>query len=410
MAQRHGEQVQSKQRNVDARDYVREEVDEDDGSDAGDSVTKLQWQEQEPEAVSSSTASLPSTGETNSIMEDAVPRGLEALTSYLSSLERSPCGILDLTRALVYASGPVGSQTSVLHDGTERKTVSQSTLSVYSNDALKALTGPHGLTLESLTASSQAIYRGFLIDSADGRLAPKLKLEFLSSSLPSEDGISASSRDSASDRIVVEFTIGKVAPEGLQKKLRLQFPRGLLVLHGRAITRTPRPEPTRHSNRTHSDKTTSQVTLNSNKPAVYKSTNREKPFQMPSSNSTRRDAHAIYLTGLNFHAFTRQPCLLPDTKAGRMFQNFPWHETPLGPLEMWPAQYIGYAVMVLSIPSPAYLALTPKYLQIYNDSFGETLSVGEYSTTFGRPMEQAWGESWGSTIKPRTLRCHCASS
>lgn len=397
MASRSGHHVQNGYANVDARDYIAEESDDDDMEAV---APGLPWDHSEVASKPTVEANMDSQPEQDN--KGSVMRGLETITSYLSSLEDLPCGIIDIAKARSYASYAARPSLNG-HQTVDEDSVAQSSLlSVWTNRAFQDIIRHHGLTIDDFTTPSQAVFRGFLVDVADGRLPLKIKLEFAASSSPASANVSPDpGHEAVGEKVAVEFTVGKVAADGLRKKVRQRFAKGLLILHGSAVRKSPSPAAgqSKSVGKTQSDKSDSRVTTTSTGSGPN-SRSKAKAYQRASSIVSTHDAQAVYLTGLNFHAFTRQPCLLPDTETGRLFRDFAWKDTPLGPVEHWPSRYIGYAVMVLSIPSPAYLALTPEYLQIYNDAFSTTLSLKEYSTTFGQPMGKAWGKTWSDTIKP----------
>lgn len=130
------------------------------------------------------------------------------------------------------------------------------------------------------------------------------------------------------------------------------------------------------------------------------SASNSSPRPLHRKNKYVQKASLAELTAFAFETFRRQPSLIGDTEAGRCFLQYPWHETSLGPLNNWPAHYLGYITMALSMPTPMMIGLGPEYLQIYNDGYIE-ISGDFHPEGFAKPAAKAWGSIWEDSVGPR---------
>lgn len=71
-----------------------------------------------------------------------------------------------------------------------------------------------------------------------------------------------------------------------------------------------------------------------------------------------------------------------------------WSETPLGPIETWPAALKIAVSMLVSSSFPKCLCWGPNLITIYNSAFIPIL--GEKHPCLGLPFSQIWAEAWGS--------------
>ena len=81
---------------------------------------------------------------------------------------------------------------------------------------------------------------------------------------------------------------------------------------------------------------------------------------------------------------------------------FPWHETPLGPREAWPASLRSAAALVLESGVPMALWWGTSLTAIYNDACVPLLP-GRHPAAFGRPAAEGWHDVW-DVLGPQARR------
>jgi signal transduction histidine kinase/CheY-like chemotaxis protein len=83
-------------------------------------------------------------------------------------------------------------------------------------------------------------------------------------------------------------------------------------------------------------------------------------------------------------------------------RDFPWQQTPLGPLENWPAALVSTVATMLECRLPMYLAWGDAFIQLFNDAYRPILGAKAGPALGGRASD-TWAEIW-PTIGPMWQR------
>lgn len=83
---------------------------------------------------------------------------------------------------------------------------------------------------------------------------------------------------------------------------------------------------------------------------------------------------------------------------GRLMREHPWHLTPVGPPETWPASLRSLVAALLQCQLPMYIAWGPDYTQFYNDAYRAILG-DKHPAALGNATQITWSEIW-PTIGP----------
>lgn len=75
------------------------------------------------------------------------------------------------------------------------------------------------------------------------------------------------------------------------------------------------------------------------------------------------------------------------------FENFPWHETSLGPVEDWPPEMRGVIQAIMASDFPVCTGWGEDTIQIYNDGYN-TIFGDKHPKSFGAPLRDSWREIW----------------
>lgn len=78
-------------------------------------------------------------------------------------------------------------------------------------------------------------------------------------------------------------------------------------------------------------------------------------------------------------------------------RSFPWHDTPLGPMERWPTALTITVDAMLASRFPQCLFWGPDLIAIYNDGYLPIL--GTKTDALGQPLRVTWSETWDA-LKP----------
>jgi PAS domain S-box-containing protein len=70
-----------------------------------------------------------------------------------------------------------------------------------------------------------------------------------------------------------------------------------------------------------------------------------------------------------------------------------WSQTPLGPVDSWPASLRAVVELCLNAPFPMCVSWGPDFTQIYNDGFAPLLGV-KHPGIFARGARESWQEVW----------------
>lgn len=75
-----------------------------------------------------------------------------------------------------------------------------------------------------------------------------------------------------------------------------------------------------------------------------------------------------------------------------------WENTPLGPIEYWPADLRTMSNMVMGSPHPAAMYWGPEHIAIYNEAYIE-MAGKKHPKLMGQSYTEAWAEIWDE-LKP----------
>lgn len=92
------------------------------------------------------------------------------------------------------------------------------------------------------------------------------------------------------------------------------------------------------------------------------------------------------------------PCLSGGGTAGAVLRARDWSETPLGPVESWPASLCTVLGLVLNSKFPMFLAWGPELVFLYNDAYAEIIG-NKHPAAQGARFPDIWKEIW-SDIEP----------
>jgi PAS domain S-box-containing protein len=78
---------------------------------------------------------------------------------------------------------------------------------------------------------------------------------------------------------------------------------------------------------------------------------------------------------------------------GARVREFPWQDTPLGPLDGWPQSLRCAVAICLGSRFPMYIWWGQAQIHIYNDAYAPMLGQ-RHPAALGRPACEVWGEIW----------------
>lgn len=81
------------------------------------------------------------------------------------------------------------------------------------------------------------------------------------------------------------------------------------------------------------------------------------------------------------------------SRTARLIAGRDWSQTPLGPLESWPAELTQTAGLCLDSQFPFAIAWGPQRIQLYNDAFA-ALCGAKHPAALGQDMQQCWESAW----------------
>ena len=86
-------------------------------------------------------------------------------------------------------------------------------------------------------------------------------------------------------------------------------------------------------------------------------------------------------------------------EAANSVRNYPWHDSPLGPVELWPSTLVATVNLVLNSATAAAVYWGPDLIYIGNDA--STRLTGKTTAgSLGLPAPALWGQRW-SQMEPR---------
>jgi signal transduction histidine kinase/DNA-binding response OmpR family regulator/PAS domain-containing protein len=88
-----------------------------------------------------------------------------------------------------------------------------------------------------------------------------------------------------------------------------------------------------------------------------------------------------------------------DDETMALLREWNWSDTPLGPVNRWPAELLAAVRTVLASKVPMMIWWGPELIQLYNDAYRPLLG-DKHPAAIGQPAEQCFAEIW-SEIGPR---------
>lgn len=85
-----------------------------------------------------------------------------------------------------------------------------------------------------------------------------------------------------------------------------------------------------------------------------------------------------------------------EGELARLCREKAWSDTPLGPIEAWPASLRSTASLVVASPVPMIVLWGPELVQIYNDGYREVMGK-KHPAGLGQPSRECWPEVWEFT-------------
>lgn len=77
----------------------------------------------------------------------------------------------------------------------------------------------------------------------------------------------------------------------------------------------------------------------------------------------------------------------------RFIREFPWSESPLGPIETWTLSLRTTVDLMLAAEAQIVLFCGPEFVALYNDAYAPTIG-DKHPRALGRPAEENWSELW----------------
>ncbi|HEX3597850.1 MAG TPA: histidine kinase, partial [Polyangiaceae bacterium] len=84
---------------------------------------------------------------------------------------------------------------------------------------------------------------------------------------------------------------------------------------------------------------------------------------------------------------------------GTRIRAMDWSETPLGPIESWPATLRTCVRVVLTSRQPMFVWWGDELVNLYNDAY-RTILGGKHPAALGQPASAVWKEIW-DVVGPR---------
>lgn len=83
-----------------------------------------------------------------------------------------------------------------------------------------------------------------------------------------------------------------------------------------------------------------------------------------------------------------------DTTMAKLIRQHDWSNTPLGPIDNWPAHLLVTLDNVLNTNVPMSVCWGPQLLQLYNDAHRRQVMRDKHPGGLGRPVAENWSEVW----------------
>lgn len=81
-----------------------------------------------------------------------------------------------------------------------------------------------------------------------------------------------------------------------------------------------------------------------------------------------------------------------------LVRDYPWHETALGPMELWSDSLRSVVVWIMNNPDPRLILVGKDCVMIYNEPCCSVFGR-KHPAALGRPAVETWGEIWAD-VKP----------
>src|SRR5665213_2812206 len=92
---------------------------------------------------------------------------------------------------------------------------------------------------------------------------------------------------------------------------------------------------------------------------------------------------------------TAFPFLLNGGEMGDLIIRKDWSQTPVGPVENWPASLRTTLGIIVHSRFPMFLGWGPQLVCFYNDAYRPSLGEnGKHPSILGMPASEAWPEIW----------------
>ncbi len=79
---------------------------------------------------------------------------------------------------------------------------------------------------------------------------------------------------------------------------------------------------------------------------------------------------------------------------GSLIRKYPWHQSPLGAPETWPAPLRTTLRLILNTGHPMYIWWGPELRCFYNDAYRRSIGSERHPNSLGQPGRNVWGEIW----------------
>ncbi|HZT02988.1 MAG TPA: ATP-binding protein [Steroidobacteraceae bacterium] len=85
----------------------------------------------------------------------------------------------------------------------------------------------------------------------------------------------------------------------------------------------------------------------------------------------------------------------------RLFRDFDWSRTSIGPPEHWPVTWCNAVRIILDSGFPTAIGLGPQLVYFYNDAFIPLGGPARHPSALGQPVRVVWSEIWPDILQPR---------
>ena len=79
---------------------------------------------------------------------------------------------------------------------------------------------------------------------------------------------------------------------------------------------------------------------------------------------------------------------------GALIRDYRWEDTPLGPIDSWPASLKTSVSLILNSRHPMWIGWGPEMTFLYNDAYLHVLGAAKHGRSLGRPASEVWSEIW----------------